>query len=1313
MSSMSRFLLRVSLFACLCLAMTLGFGAAAQENAPAETKELPADFVTEPLTFIYYLTARDGMVFWGSPGCSAELSPPYPFVRSKPAADGPIYNIFDPGTPQPACQDSQIGSNLAVDDAYVYWINGQKQLLRQRRAAGPGEAPTVALNQVIAADAYGMVQVEGGYYYFLESSHPAGTGRMTRVPMAGGAPQVANFQAGAFAPYALKIDATGTAYYLHNGTLYRALPTGSTFSIEPVGAVGKVQSFTLDATTIYWVEKASSGSALLVRSAPLTNPTAAVTLYTIGGTNNPTVEAIAVNGNALFWKERRLVGTDRYANIVRLAHGTTAPSELAGYGPGDPEPFGLISSGRYLFWVLNEKIMRLEAGAAGLDLSAAEVGLEVVQAIQGPGNDVPLTIGKPTFVRVYARILPSSSNTPAIFVSPTVELHGTRNGVVLPGSPLKPVRDFGPITNATVDRRQFSNSALFRLPEEWANGTIQLNAVVNPRQTLIEPTASNNFANTTVTFQNVPTLCVVLVPVVTTSGTVTSRESLIPLFNRAASLWPLVEFDFAFDGIAPQSRPNIPFGIGGSSPYNLASDDEQSYLLWNLTWTYFNTGFACQGAGTVLAAPVSSAGRFGMASSFSNVVFFTTTSGGAPVNAPIAGVSGVAHELAHSLGRYHVNCGGAGWPWSYPPYPACQLDFSGPMQHVGLDSITQQLIAPEAAADFMSYFSGTLWTSDYTYIGLRNWLRGTRQREDRSGEATAAGDKLLVSGVLTPNPIIGYTVRLSGTLLAAAEQKVTDGTVPSLDYRLRFYDDTGQLIDEQPLHVMTVEAEGGPETRFFFHLIPADPVPARLEVAQVGGPIVLSRDGGSAAPEVTITSPGAGTSVGTQLNIAWTATDADDDPLLYTVRYSPDNGATWHSFGPMQAENFLSVNLDDGLPGGSQTLVQVVVSDGVHSAQATAGPFITPRHAPQVAIVDAGGNVLGDDRPAGMLQSETMTLRADAFDPEDRTLSGSALAWHVHGPVDRSGAGRELFLTDLPPGTYRATLTATDSDGQDGTAEADLVVTPKRISDSHSGPLLDGFCDDEAYGVEPDPLTLRYDDQAFAEVRFVRSGGYLFACFSGLALSSHADSAAGLRIDSDHSASPLVAAGDMAFFVRKNGLTFTAAGDGAGGFVTDPVPVGLAAAVNHEPNGWSAELRIDAARLGDWNRLIGMRAGHYWRNFVGDGTAWPVGSAYDSPATWGATALGALDQSIQFAALPDRPATDAPFNVSATASSGLPVMFEGAGACEVNGQLVTLTGIGVCTVTAVQPGNATYDAAIPVSRSFVASARLFLPVASR
>lgn len=116
-----------------------------------------------------------------------------------------------------------------------------------------------------------------------------------------------------------------------------------------------------------------------------------------------------------------------------------------------------------------------------------------------------------------------------------------------------------------------------------------------------------------------------------------------------------------------------------------------------------------------------------------------------------------------------------------------------------------------------------------------------------------------------------------------------------------------------------------------------------------------------------------------------------------------------------------------------------------------------------------------------------------------------------------------------------------------------------------------------------------------------------------------------------------------------------------------------------------------------------------------DGTSRPQGATTDIGA-FEFTPTGLTNQTISFSPLPDKRVGDPPFNVSATASSGLPVSFASLTptVCTVSGSTVTLIRTGACTLQATQAGNATFKPATPVTRSFLVltqggETRLYLP----
>jgi hypothetical protein len=97
-----------------------------------------------------------------------------------------------------------------------------------------------------------------------------------------------------------------------------------------------------------------------------------------------------------------------------------------------------------------------------------------------------------------------------------------------------------------------------------------------------------------------------------------------------------------------------------------------------------------------------------------------------------------------------------------------------------------------------------------------------------------------------------------------------------------------------------------------------------------------------------------------------------------------------------------------------------------------------------------------------------------------------------------------------------------------------------------------------------------------------------------------------------------------------------------------------------------------------------------------------VQQLYLNAVRWSAGEPGSalLPQTITFDALADRTFGDAPFAVSATASSALVVSFTATGSCTVAGTTVTTTSAGTCTITAHQSGDGSFEPADNVARSF-------------
>jgi len=85
-------------------------------------------------------------------------------------------------------------------------------------------------------------------------------------------------------------------------------------------------------------------------------------------------------------------------------------------------------------------------------------------------------------------------------------------------------------------------------------------------------------------------------------------------------------------------------------------------------------------------------------------------------------------------------------------------------------------------------------------------------------------------------------------------------------------------------------------------------------------------------------------------------------------------------------------------------------------------------------------------------------------------------------------------------------------------------------------------------------------------------------------------------------------------------------------------------------------------------------------------------------------AAAKAEQTLTFPTVANRPYTPEPFAPAGTASSGLALAFEVlSGPAAVEAGKIRLTGVGSVVLRATQPGNADYNAALPVDRTFTVS----------
>ena len=154
--------------------------------------------------------------------------------------------------------------------------------------------------------------------------------------------------------------------------------------------------------------------------------------------------------------------------------------------------------------------------------------------------------------------------------------------------------------------------------------------------------------------------------------------------------------------------------------------------------------------------------------------------------------------------------------------------------------------------------------------------------------------------------------------------------------------------------------------------------------------------------------------------------------------------------------------------------------------------------------------------------------------------------------------------------------------------------------------------------------------------------------------------------------------------------------------VTPPNWVGVVAGTFSFPSTSVTSTGSDVNTTVTVNVPAGMAAGSYTFSVTATVTA-NCGQAGSATGTASLTVTSAVkqNQTITFVAIPNAVFGDSP-TASASASSGLPVTLTSltSPVCSITGVTITLNSTGTCTIHATQAGDATYNAATPVDRSF-------------
>lgn len=1004
----------------------------------------------------------------------------------------------------------------------------------------------------------------------------------------------------------------------------------------------------------------------------------------------------------------------------------------------------LRSDDQYLYYItgLGKQINRLKTDAPALELDIKADGVEIVQVVQSLNQDVKLVTGKPTFARGYAHFVKNTTGKTDWLAS--AALRGFLNGVELAGSPLAPMNSINIDTTSDINvlRNDLARSYLFRLPDSWVKnaGALTVEFIVDPQAVLPE-TASR--ADDKIGLKAAATVvkkddsCLDFVRMHTANTIAGNPTGLTEIVARAKTMLPVQEFQVRTSNTRI-SKPVfhveiecwgpfcVPVPYITDEPFDMSEDKDWAMTLLTI-WDTFTSDFgSCSDSHLIGMVHPSEGGFNGLGlTSFSNDLMvrmepgaFPDNTGTNPVpafNTPYGGRT-LAHELGHNYGRAHINqmassttCGGTtpDDPDTSYPYDTCTIGAAN--TYNAFDTQTQSLLLPASVGDLMSYAT-VRWTSKYTWDAILAEVSAADANMQAANVQVPTAAMLLVAGMVTPTQGTGrfetFYLLPEGAApqtevlkqFAAAMQFVAASADP---YLVRQVDANGTMLAETELVLDTAHDEAG-LTVPFAQYVAFNPLTKRVQLVRAN--TVLAEKAASAtAPTLTLQAPVLDSATQT-MALQWMAFDNDNtltggftDVLFFTVQYSPDNGVTWYTL--LTQYPWLAATVATAtLPGSNQALIRVLASDGFNTSIATSAAFALAKHAPTPVI----GSVIEGER---IPYTKTVTLLGLGLDAEDGGVLADKLSWSISGPTAMTGSGTQLDLTQLAPGNYTATLTATDSDNQTGSATRHFEILPVVVVD-RAEPALDGACADSGYANAP-LITIAMPNGQQARGWLLHANGKLYACFNNLQLAATnaPTMTVTLRFDVDNSGDNALQAGDLGFGVDEEGIPYQLVLNNGALLPTSTPPLGYSAVVDRNANGWSAELAIAETLLGGWNHAARILFSHTGVDalIAAEATAanglWPETGNRTQPATWAVAYLGNAVTPANRAPVALAGA-DLYVNVALT----LPIGLDGSSSFDPDGNALTYNWMQVAGPTVTLNGGTTATPTLQVTPAMVGNA---------